>query len=151
VWDHSAIATQDDIAYAVKSDGVNGGGRGNGGGGDGAGGAWRTVVPVANTFVVNCGDYFSMLSGGIFASPLHRVITRETEVSLMQEKRVVSLVKRAQFITYFHSLSIALFTFLATVGGSVLLPQLTAPERWRVCNYDHIFSCSVHTIPSKNT
>lgn len=42
-------------------------------------GVWVDVPPIENTFVINCGDYASLLSGGRLRSPLHRVVLTETE------------------------------------------------------------------------
>ncbi len=47
-------------------------------------GKWHDVPPVANTFVVNCGDFASLLSRGRLHSPLHRVVLTNSErVSLV--------------------------------------------------------------------
>lgn len=40
---------------------------------------WHDVVPIPDTMVVNCGDYFSLLTGGKYISPLHRVISEGKE------------------------------------------------------------------------
>jgi isopenicillin N synthase-like dioxygenase len=42
-------------------------------------GQWRDVAPVPGALVVNCGDYLSMLTGGSYISPLHRVIAEHRE------------------------------------------------------------------------
>ena len=40
---------------------------------------WRDVEPIENTLVVNCGDYLSLLTGGRYISPLHRVVSEGKE------------------------------------------------------------------------
>lgn len=42
-------------------------------------GAWIDIPPVKDTLLVNCGDYFSLLTGGEYVSPLHRVISEGAE------------------------------------------------------------------------
>jgi isopenicillin N synthase-like dioxygenase len=42
---------------------------------------WMDVPPVDGTLLVNCGDYFSLLTGGVYKSPLHRVISEGKERS----------------------------------------------------------------------
>lgn len=43
------------------------------------GGAWHDIPPIPGTLVCNIGDYVSLLTGGRFLSPLHRVVTAEKE------------------------------------------------------------------------
>jgi len=40
---------------------------------------WIDIPPVADTLMVNCGDYFSLLTGGEYKSPLHRVVSSGQE------------------------------------------------------------------------
>ncbi|KAJ3109773.1 hypothetical protein HDU97_000003 [Phlyctochytrium planicorne] len=40
---------------------------------------WVTVKPVENAFIVNAGDYLSLVSNGLIKSPLHRVVTAVEE------------------------------------------------------------------------
>jgi isopenicillin N synthase-like dioxygenase len=42
-------------------------------------GAWFDVPPVPDTLMVNCGDYFSLLTSGEYISPLHRVVSEGKE------------------------------------------------------------------------
>lgn len=42
-------------------------------------GQWFDVPPVKNTLLVNCGDYFSLLTRGDYVSPLHRVVSEGKE------------------------------------------------------------------------
>jgi isopenicillin N synthase-like dioxygenase len=42
-------------------------------------GDWIDIPPVPGTLLVNCGDYFSLLTGGAYVSPLHRVVSEGTE------------------------------------------------------------------------
>lgn len=42
-------------------------------------GQWMDVPPMSDTLMVNCGDYFSLLTGGKYLSPLHRVISEGKE------------------------------------------------------------------------
>lgn len=37
-------------------------------------GEWKDVPCVPNSMIVNCGDYLSLLSGGRYKSPIHRVL-----------------------------------------------------------------------------
>lgn len=41
--------------------------------------AWHDVPSLENTMVVNGGDYLSLLTGGKFISPLHRVVSNGQE------------------------------------------------------------------------
>ena len=41
--------------------------------------AWHDVNPLPGKLVVNCGDYFSLLTGGNYISPLHRVASPDKE------------------------------------------------------------------------
>jgi isopenicillin N synthase-like dioxygenase len=43
------------------------------------GGEWRDVAPLPGALVVNCGDYFSLLTEGRYVSPLHRVVAGDRE------------------------------------------------------------------------
>ncbi len=47
--------------------------------GTGVDGRWIDIPAVSDAIVVNCGDYLSLLTGGRFRSPLHRVVTGEEE------------------------------------------------------------------------
>jgi len=40
---------------------------------------WHDIQPLPGALVVNCGDYFSLLTGGNYISPLHRVISSGNE------------------------------------------------------------------------
>ncbi len=40
---------------------------------------WHDLAPVPETLIVNCGDYFSLLTGGNYISPLHRVVSEGKE------------------------------------------------------------------------
>jgi len=40
---------------------------------------WYDIQPLPGAIVVNCGDYFSLLTGGSYISPLHRVISSGNE------------------------------------------------------------------------
>lgn len=42
-------------------------------------GKWHDVEPLPGALVVNCGDYFSLLTGGRYVSPLHRVVAADHE------------------------------------------------------------------------
>jgi isopenicillin N synthase-like dioxygenase len=42
-------------------------------------GDWHDVQPVSGALVVNCGDYFSLLTGGKYISPKHRVVSEGKE------------------------------------------------------------------------
>jgi isopenicillin N synthase-like dioxygenase len=42
-------------------------------------GEWIDIPPVPGTLMVNCGDYFSLLTGGDYKSPLHRVVSEGKE------------------------------------------------------------------------
>ena len=42
-------------------------------------GEWYDVPPVPETLMVNCGDYFSLLTRGEYSSPLHRVVSEGKE------------------------------------------------------------------------
>ncbi|KAI8920890.1 hypothetical protein DFJ77DRAFT_447739 [Powellomyces hirtus] len=42
-------------------------------------GEWIDVPPVAGTFIVNAGDYLSLMTRGRVKSPLHRVVTSDKE------------------------------------------------------------------------
>lgn len=42
-------------------------------------GDWMDIPPVPDTLLVNCGDYFSLLTHGEYISPLHRVISEGVE------------------------------------------------------------------------
>lgn len=42
-------------------------------------GDWYDIVPEPGALTVNCGDYFSLLTGGQFISPLHRVVSAGRE------------------------------------------------------------------------
>jgi len=40
---------------------------------------WKDVLPEPGALLVNCGDYFSLLTGGEYISPLHRVVSSGRE------------------------------------------------------------------------
>jgi isopenicillin N synthase-like dioxygenase len=40
---------------------------------------WHDIEPLPGALVVNCGDYFSLLTGGKYISPVHRVISSGNE------------------------------------------------------------------------
>ena len=42
-------------------------------------GEWHDVAPLPGALVVNCGDYFSLLTKGRYVSPLHRVVAGSRE------------------------------------------------------------------------
>ncbi|KAJ3110137.1 hypothetical protein HK100_003142 [Physocladia obscura] len=41
---------------------------------------WRTVVPRKDCFIVNGGDYLSIITNGVVRSPLHRVVNSDSRV-----------------------------------------------------------------------
>lgn len=41
--------------------------------------AWFDIEPLPGALIVNCGDYFSLLTGGKYISPLHRVVSSGNE------------------------------------------------------------------------
>ncbi len=45
-------------------------------------GRWVDIPAVEDAIVINCGDYLSLLTGGVFKSPLHRVTTGEQQRSV---------------------------------------------------------------------
>lgn len=42
-------------------------------------GEWHDINPEPGALIVNCGDYFSLLTGGEYVSPLHRVVSEGKE------------------------------------------------------------------------
>lgn len=69
------------------------------------GGEWIDVPALRDTFVVNCGDYLSLLTGGRFVSPLHRVVTGLQERCVVLASEVpskFSFLFRFSFVLFYY-------------------------------------------------